>query len=199
MNTSKGLRDEISAIFYLYDIGAYDELRALAVLHAADGVRLSLTAHRIEAANDAAEERAARAEAERDKLSAELRDARVIAEEAAGLRVALDEARARVEAIAVERNAIVSELSQATDAMMAARAERDEARARPTYEARTVAPTDAEIAAHLRPAGGCWLAIGNGSSQVVHLRGVRDIPVWPETWIALGRNRLPCAWPEVSE
>ena len=143
------------------------------------------------------------AERERDEareaLDISRESAREAREEIAGALALVDEARARVEAIAVERNAIISELSQTTDAMMQARAERDAAIARPTYEVRTVAPTIAEREAH-QAAGGAWLVCRIDSDGKLHA----DVLIGWHGWrwegyffVALGADRLPCAWPVV--
>lgn len=63
-------------------------------------------------------------------------------------------------------------------------------------DARTVAPTEAECAAHLMAAGGRWLVAGVLRREVVQIGGTREIPGWVQTWIALGRDGVPCAWPE---
>jgi hypothetical protein len=80
-----------------------------------------------------------------------------------------------------------------------ARAERDALRARPTYEARTVAPTEEERGAH-EAAGGLWLVRTNGGSfHVLKIwRGTLAIGVMPETCLPLGADGLPCAWPVVA-
>lgn len=151
----------------------------------------------------------ARVSAERDESRAALATAGKVAaqavaeREAFGLRLSAaerqrDEARARVEAIAVERNAIISELSQATDAMMAARAERDEARARPTYEARETMPTPEERAAHQRH-GARWLRATPHHVSITHLHRTESVErLDGATWVPLGADGLPCAWPVVA-
>ena len=143
---------------------------------------------------------------ERDDARAALdlarESAREAREEIAGALALVDEARARVEAIAVERNAIVSELSQTTDAMMQARAERDALRDRPAYEARTVAPTASEADAHAHT-GGAWLVAWHAGERVrsAILSGEWERELWQSgegtTWLALDARRLPCAWPVV--
>lgn len=138
---------------------------------------------------------------ERDDARAALdlarESAREAREEIAGALALVDEARARVEAIAVERNAIVSELSQTTDAMMQARAERDALRDRPTYESRTTPPTLAEREAH-QAAGGAWLVSRIDSDGKLY----SDVLIGWCGWrwegcffVALDAERRPCAWP----
>ena len=146
------------------------------------------------------------AERERDEareaLDISRESAREAREEIAGALALVDEARARVEAIAVERNAIISELSQTTDAMMQARAERDAAIARSTYEARTVAPTRRELDRH-KATRGRWLV----TWQERHAPALRSdvvVGVWPPrtypvgaVYLPLDASGLPCAWPVV--
>lgn len=73
--------------------------------------------------------------------------------------------------------------------------ERDALRDRPTYEARTVAPTPEERVAH-EAAGARWLRCGSGRASVVCVyrttdTGSRDGLLW----IPIGPDGLPCAWP----
>lgn len=65
-------------------------------------------------------------------------------------------------------------------------------------EGRTVAPTDAEIAAHWR-AGGTWIVEGVIVLRVVEVVCAhRDQSSWAAvTWLPLNRSRRPCAWPVV--
>jgi len=141
------------------------------------------------------------AERERDEareaLDISRESARKAREEIAGALALVDEARARVEAIAVERNAIISELSQTTDAMMQARAERDAALAPPTYEARTAIPTPEERGVHLR-AGARWLRATPHHVSITHLHRTESVEhLDGATWLPLGADGLPCAWPVV--
>ncbi len=100
-----------------------------------------------------------------------------------------------------EREAFALRLSAVERERDEARAERDALRARPTYEARTVAPTDAEWRGHFR-AGGSWLVLRPTWSPLVvigpdtypgllHTKGA--------TWLPLGADGLPCAWPVAGE
>jgi hypothetical protein len=99
-----------------------------------------------------------------------------------------------------EREAFGLRASAAERERDEARAERDALRARPTYEARTVAPTEEERGAH-EAAGGLWLVRTNGGSfHVLKLwRGTLAIGVMPETLLPLGADGLPCAWPVAGE
>ncbi len=120
-----------------------------------------------------------------------------------------DRARAEIEEMRVELNSRVNEVNEARRLvrdlaeMTVSRDQlRDEAamlRQRPTYEARTVAPTEEERGAH-EAAGGLWLVRTNGGSfHVLKLwRGTLAIGVMPETWLPLGATGLPCAWPVVA-
>lgn len=81
-----------------------------------------------------------------------------------------------------------------------ARQERDAALARPTYEARKVAPTVAQWRGHFA-AGGSWLVLRSTWSPLV----VVDPDTYPgilgtegATWLPLGPDGLPCAWPVVT-
>ena len=139
------------------------------------------------------------AERERDEareaLDISRESAREAREEIAGALALVDEARARVEAIAVERNAIISELSQTTDAMMQARAGRDAALAPPTYEARTTMPTPEERGAHLQH-GARWLRATPHHVSITHLHRTESIEhLDGATWLPLDASGLPCAWP----
>ncbi len=100
-----------------------------------------------------------------------------------------------------EREAFGLRLSAAERERDEARAERDALRARPTYEARTVAPTGAEWRAHFR-AGGLWLVLRPHWSPLVVVdpdthRGL--LHTHRATWIPLGADGLPCAWPVAVE
>lgn len=194
MSTIEKMRDAVEYAAALYDSGSVDELYAFAVSSASEAGRLSAWGERARAMLDKADARIKELKAERDKLRTEIGDTRVIAEEAAGLRVALDEACARVEAIAVERNVIISELGQTTDAMMRARAERDEALARPCVGH----PTPVERAAHIA-AGGEWVMLWrHGGDWRCYSTSEHSNTVADAIYIAT-RDGLPCAWPEVTE
>jgi len=74
-------------------------------------------------------------------------------------------------------------------------------------EGRTVAPTDAEIAAHAG-AGGSWLLMRQFDGELrvdtarllAQVRGyARGHARWMYRWIALGADGRPCAWPEVAQ
>lgn len=95
-----------------------------------------------------------------------------------------------------EREAFGLRLSAAERERDEAQAERDALRSRPTYEARTLAPTIAEWRGHFR-AGGSWLVLRPQWVPIVtspdtypcllHTKGA--------TWLPLGADGLPCAWP----
>ena len=135
----------------------------------------------LRAAATAADEMVATLRHERDAALAELKAERESAtrEELWRTRTALDECRTardgamreRDEARSIaamrdraltaavqEREAFSLRLSAAERERDEAQAERDALRARPTYEARTVAPTIAEWRGHFR-AGGSWLVL----------------------------------------
>ena len=78
---------------------------------------------------------------------------------------------------------------------MQARAERDAALARHTYEARTTMPTPEERGAHLRH-GARWLRATPHHVSITHLHRTESVEhLDGATWIALGADGLPCAWP----
>lgn len=81
--------------------------------------------------------------------------------------------------------------------LSAAERERDAALARPTYEARTTAPTQAECDAH-EAAGGVWYVTGGTTLSCVVLAHASDAPSFAMHWIAMSRDGLPCAWPVVA-
>ena len=100
-----------------------------------------------------------------------------------------------------EREAFGLRLSAAERERDEARAERDALRARPTYEARTVAPTGAEWRGHFR-AGGLWLVLRPHWSPLAVVdpdthRGL--LHTHRATWLPLGADGLPCAWPVAGE
>ena len=100
-----------------------------------------------------------------------------------------------------EREAFGLRASAAERERDEARAERDALRARPTYEARTVAPTDAEWRGHFR-AGGSWLVLRTQWVPLVVVdpdthRGL--LHTHRATWLPLGADGLPCAWPVAGE
>ena len=118
------------------------------------------------------------------------------------LRVRAERAEADRDRAVQEREAFSLRLSAAEhardenrNAWAEACRERDALRARPTYEARTVAPTPEELAAH-EAAGARWLRCGSGRASVVCVyrttdTGSRDGLLW----LPLGADDLPCAWP----
>lgn len=100
-----------------------------------------------------------------------------------------------------EREAFGLRASAAERERDEARTERDALRARPTYEARTVAPTGAEWRGHFR-AGGLWLVLRPHWSPLVVVdpdthRGL--LHTHRATWLPLGADGLPCAWPVAGE
>lgn len=135
----------------------------------------------LRAAQTAADEMVATLRHERDAAQAELKAERESAtrEEVWRLRTALDECRTArdgamrerdearslaemrdraLTAAVQEREAFGLRLSAAERERDEAQAERDALRSRPTYEARTVAPTIAEWRGHYR-AGGSWIVL----------------------------------------
>lgn len=178
----------------------------------------------LRAAATAADEMVATLRHERDAAQAELKAERESAtrEELWRTRTALDECRTardgamreRDEARSLagmrdraltaavrEREAFGLRLSAAERERDEAQAERDALRSRPTYEARTVAPTIAEWRGHFR-AGGSWLVL---RPQWVPLVAI-DPDTYPcllhtkgATWLPLGADGLPCAWPVAGE
>lgn len=178
----------------------------------------------LRAAATAADEMVATLRHERDAACAELKAERESAtrEEVWRLRTALDECRTardvamreRDEARSLagmrdraltaavrEREAFGLRLSAAERERDEAQAERDALRSRPTYEARTLAPTIAEWRGHFR-AGGSWLVL---RPQWVPLVAI-DPDTYPcllhtkgATWLPLGADGLPCAWPVAGE
>ena len=132
---------------------------------------------------DALRSRAERAEAERDAAVQERDEARSIAA-----------MRDRALTAAVqEREAFSLRLSAAERERDEARAERDAALARPTYEARTVAPTEEERRAHI-DADGAWLVV-DGDTGFLLIGAITQGAGTGSTWIPLGADGLPCAWP----
>lgn len=118
-----------------------------------------------------------------------------------------DRARAEIEEMRVELNSRVNEVNEARRLvrdlaeMTVSRDQlRDEAamlRQRPTYEARTVAPTIAERSVH-QEAGGAWLVCRIDSDGKLH----SDVLIGWHGWrwegcffVALDAERRPCAWP----
>lgn len=80
------------------------------------------------------------------------------------------------------------------------RAERDAALACVTYEARTTPPTLAQREAH-QAAGGAWLVVRIDSNGKIHADVLSGWSGWQwerVIFVALGADRLPCAWPVVS-
>ena len=157
------------------------------------------------AALEATEATVATLRHERDAALAELKAARESAEDAAEvwrLRESVVALRAERDRAVQEREAFSLRLSAAEhardenrNAWAEACRERDALRARPTYEARTVAPTPEELAAH-EAAGARWLRCGSGRASVVCVyrttdTGSRDGLLW----LPLGADDLPCAWP----
>lgn len=124
--------------------------------------------------------RAERAEAERD--------------EARSIAAMRDRA---LTAAVQEREAFSLRLSAAERGRDEARAERDAALARPTYEARTVAPTEEERRAHI-DADGAWLVV-DGDTGFLLTGAITQGAGTGSTWIPLGADGLPCAWPVAAE
>jgi len=104
--------------------------------------------------------------------------------------------RERVEARDESAERLTADLSTAHGEIARLRAALTEAHT--IIEGRTVAPTDAEIAAHWR-AGGTWIVEGVIVLRVVEVVCAhRDQSSWAAvTWLPLDRSRRPCAWPVV--
>ena len=125
--------------------------------------------------------------------------------EAFGLRLSAaererDEARAALDLSRESAREAREEIAGALALVDETRSAHDALRARPTYEARTVAPTDAEWLGHFR-AGGSWLVLRPTWSPLV----VVDPDTYPGLlgtqrgpWLPLGADGLPCAWPVVA-
>lgn len=99
-----------------------------------------------------------------------------------------------------EREAFGLRLSAAERERDEARAERDALRARHTYEARTTPPTLAQREAH-QAAGGAWLVVRIDSNGKIHSDVLSGWSGWQwerVIFVALGADRLPCAWPVVA-
>ena len=97
-----------------------------------------------------------------------------------------------------EREAFGLRASAAERERDEARTERDALRARPTYEARTTMPTPEERAAHLR-AGARWLRATPHHVSITHLHRTESVEhLDGATWLPLGADGLPCAWPVVA-
>ena len=139
----------------------------------------------------------ARAVAERDRAVQE--------REAFGLRLSAaererDEARAALDLSRESAREAREEIAGALALVDETRSAHDALRARPTYEARTVAPTGAEWRGHFR-AGGLWLVLRPHWSPLVVVdpdthRGL--LHTHHATWLPLGADGLPCAWPVVA-
>jgi hypothetical protein len=115
--------------------------------------------------------------------------------EASGYRDAAEVAKRDAHRARREADMTSLECVKARDALWA---ERDAALARPAYEARTVAPTQGECAAH-EAAGGIWYITGGTTLSCVVSSCAADAPSWAAYWIPLDRDGLPCAWPVAGE
>ena len=98
-----------------------------------------------------------------------------------------------------EREAFGLRLSAVERERDEARAERDTLRARPTYAALPTMPTPEERAAHLQ-AGARWLRATPHHVSITHLHRTGSVEhLDGATWIPLGADGLPCAWPVAGE
>lgn len=147
------------------------------------------------------DEAAARVRAEeRAGLCAEL--ARVTGERDAAnerLCVHLEQVSTMLDVNASFTDNLTAELSTMTGEVKRLRVALAEAHA--IIEGRTVAPTNAEIAAH-HAAGGSWLALRCGAAMwwSVEVMRFRDMTIslgLSATWLALDSSGRPCAWPVV--
>ena len=143
---------------------------------------------------DAALARVQALHAELVATRADFRHQRDITEDALRER---DEARAALDLARESAREAREEIAQSLALVDDARAELDAALARPTYEARTVAPTLAERDVH-QEAGGAWLVCRIDSDGKLHA----DVLIGWHGWrwegyffVALDARRLPCAWP----
>lgn len=161
------------------------------VLGTLGNTSLKATIAELRAAQTAADEMRDALRHERDAARAERQAARDSATEAradaARLREALDACRE-------ERDRCGALIVAAREERDRAVRERDEARAHPTYEARTVAPTPEECAAH-EADGGVWYITGGTTLSCVVSSTAADAPPWAAHWVPINRDGLPCAWP----
>lgn len=148
----------------------------------------------IKAARESAAETRAEVWRLRESVAALRADiARVAAERGEAQSIAAMRDRALTAAVR-EREAFGLRASAAERERDEARTERDAALARPTYEARTVAPTPEECAVH-RDAGGIWYVTGCTTLSCAVVQSADDAPPWTVRWVPLSRDGLPCAWP----
>lgn len=185
-------------------IGARDEAIALAERAVQEREDFGLRASAAVARAERAEKALADAAGVADRLGCRIVD---LEAEVLCLQGERDRARAEIEEMRVELNSRVNEVNEARRLvrdlaeMTVSRDQlRDEAamlRQRPTYEARTVAPTIAERSVH-QEAGGAWLVCRIDSDGKLH----SDVLIGWHGWrwegcffVALDAERRPCAWP----
>ena len=167
----------------------------------ADAARLRAL---VESAADTAEvwrlrESVAALRADRARAVAE-RDRAVQEREAFSLRLSAaererDEARAALDLARESAREARAEIAQSLALVDEARAALDAALARPTYEARTTMPTPEERGAHLRH-GARWLRATPHHVSITHLHRTESVEhLDGATWLPLGPDGLPCAWP----
>lgn len=168
------------------------------------------------AAQAAGDEMVAALRHERDAAQAEAKAARESAAdivEVWRLRESVAALRADIARVAAERDESRAALATAGKTAAQAVAEReafslrlsaterqrDEALARLTYEPRETMPTPEERGAHLR-AGARWLRATPHHVSITHLHRTESVEhLEGATWVPLGADGLPCAWPVVPD
>ena len=125
-------------------------------------------------------------------IRADFRHQRDITEDALRER---DDARAALDLARESAREAREEIAQSLALVDEARAALDAALARPTYEARTTMPTPDERGAHLRH-GARWLRATPHHVAITHLHRTESVEhLDGATWLPLGADGLPCAWP----
>lgn len=189
------------ALHHRYEANGYNEAAEVA---RRDADRFLANWHSAKRERNAAQAEAKAARESTEEARELLRIARDDAEMFARQR---DEARSRASMLAQdlaraveEREAFSLRASAAERERDEARAERDAALARPTYEARTVAPTPEEATAH-EGSGAMWFVRTEGGGfRVLAIYGhTLALGVSVATWLPLGADGLPCAWPVAGE
>lgn len=204
------LDDVMEAVREARDDGP-EALAATALAYGAAWARERVHVRTLDKRLDTPGERIAQVESERDAALA-ARDAAQSALAVAKLAADKDReflrlARDAAEMFAGQRDAAIARAEQAVQEREGAERERDAltmrlsvALSRPTYEARTTPPTLAQREAH-QAAGGAWLVVRIDSNGKIHSDVLSGWSGWQweerVIFVALGSNRLPCAWPVV--